>query len=83
MDTIAGNTGDIAGSVAISEEDMKYLRDLAEQESVNRYTTAEIKVDMGGVTNNVNSDTDLDGVIDYLATGVNEAMEKSAEGVHE
>ncbi len=83
LDTIAGNTGDIADSVAISEEDMKYLRDLAEQEAVNRYTTAEIKVDMGGVTNNVSKDTDLDGVIDYLAEGVNEAMEKSAEGVHE
>ncbi len=79
---IAGSTSDIADSLSISEEDLKYLRDLAEQEAVNRFTTAEIKVDMGGITNNVSKDTDLDGIVNALTIKVSESMEKMAEGVH-
>lgn len=78
----AGNTGSMAESMDITSEDLKYLRDIAETEVVNRFTTAEIKVEMTN-NNNVSSDMDLDGMVDYLATGVNEAMEKAAEGVHE
>jgi tape measure domain-containing protein len=78
----AGNTGDMKDSLDITSEDLKYLRDIAETEVVNRFTTAEIKVEMTN-HNNVSSDMDLDGVVDYLANGVNEAMEKAAEGVHE
>lgn len=78
----ANNTGSIKDSISASEEDLKYLRDLAEQESINRFTTAEIKVDMTN-NNNINSNMDLDGVVDYLVTGLNEAMEKAAEGVHD
>lgn len=78
----AGNTGAMKDSMDITSEDLKYLRDIAETEVVNRFTTAEIKVEMTN-NNNVSSDMDLDGMVDYLATGVNEAMEKAAEGVHE
>lgn len=78
----AKNTGDMADSMDITSEDLKYLRDIAETEAVNRFTTAEIKVEMTN-NNNVSSDMDLDGMVDYLANGVNEAMEKAAEGVHE
>lgn len=79
----AANTGAIKDSVEMSTEDLKYLRDIAEAEVINRFTTAEIKVEVGGVTNNVNSNMDLDGVIDYLVTGTEEAMEKAAEGIHD
>ncbi|WFD12206.1 tape measure protein [Tepidibacter hydrothermalis] len=78
----AENTGAMKDSVDISQEDLKYMRDAAEQETINRYTTAEIKVDMP-VNASINSDMDLDGVVAYLGEGVNEAMEKAAtEGVH-
>lgn len=79
---IADSTGSIANSLDVTNEDLKYLRDLAETEVVNRFTTAEIRVDMGGVTNQVNHNVDLDGVVDYMVTGVQEAMERVAEGVH-
>lgn len=79
---IKDDTGAIKDSVTATEEDLKYLRDLAEQETINRFTTAEIKVDMTN-NNNISSSTDIDGMIDQLTTGVNEAMEKAAEGVHE
>lgn len=77
----AGNTGAIKDSLEVTEEDLKYLRDLAEQEVINRFTTAEIKVDMTNY-NSVNSDLDLDGIVDALAGKVEEQMNISAEGVH-
>lgn len=80
---IASNTGDIKDSVTTSEEDLKYMLDLASQEAINRYTTAEIKVDMGGITQNISKDTDVDGIISYMVEGVNEAIEKTAAGVHQ
>ena len=79
---IANNTGAMTDSMDITSEDLKYLRDIAEKEAVNRFTTAEIKVEMTN-NNSISSDMDLDGIVDHLANGVNEAMEKAAEGVHE
>ncbi len=77
----ADNTGKIADSVEISSENLKYLRDIAETEAINRFTTAEIQVTMNN-NNNVSSDTDIDGMVDSLSAGVLEAMEQAAEGVH-
>ena len=65
----------------ISDEDLKYLRDIAETEAINRFTTAEIEVTMNN-NNTVSSDMDIDGMVDNLSAGVLEAMEQAAEGVH-
>jgi tape measure domain-containing protein len=78
----ASNTKDLKDSVDISTEDLKYLRDIAEQEVINRYTTAEIKIDMTNY-NNVNNEMDLDGVTNYLVDAVEDAMQSAAEGVHD
>jgi tape measure domain-containing protein len=83
LDDIAGSAKSIDNSLSVTKEDLKYLRDIAEQEAINRFTTAEIRVDMGGINNTVNQNTDLDGIIDYMVTGVQEAMERVAEGVHD
>ena len=82
VDDIAGNTGSIADSMAITEEEMKYLRDIAEQETVNRFTTAEITINQTN-NNNVNKDVDLDGFVSGLTDAVNEAVDIITEGVHE
>lgn len=74
------NTGKTAENTETSTEDLKYLRDIAERETINRFTTAEIKVDMGGVNNVVNNNADLDGIADYLAVKVEEQMQIAAEG---
>lgn len=78
----ADNTGKLADSVDISNENLKYLRDMAETEAINRFTTAEIKVEMTN-NNNVAGSMDIDGMVDSLSAGVLEAMEQAAEGVHD
>lgn len=83
IDDIAGNTGNIADAMDITEDDLKYLRDIAEQEAVNRYTVAEVNVDMSGMRNTVNNGTDLDGFVSGLTDAVNEAVYNITEGVHE
>lgn len=80
---IGTDTGSIAGSVKDTTEDLSYLRDIAEQEVINRFTTAEVKIDMSGMTNRIDSDMDLDGVLTTLTDGFAEALEVAAEGVHE
>lgn len=77
----ADSAGRIADSVDISKENLKYLRDIAETEAINRFTTAEIEVTMNN-NNNISSDMDIDGMVDHLSAGLLEAMEQAAEGVH-
>lgn len=80
---IKDSAGSAASSLKETTEDLKYMRDLAEQEAINRFTTAEVKIDMTGMTNRIDSDMDLDGVLTTFTTGFAEALEIAAEGVHE
>lgn len=80
---INDSAGSTAASLKETTEDLKYMRDLAEQEAINRFTTAEVKIDMTGMTNRIDSDMDLDGVLNTLTEGFAEALEVAAEGVHE
>lgn len=82
LSSIAGDTAAISDSVDISNENLKYLRDVAERDVINRFTTAEIKVDMQN-NNTISNGMDIDGVVEELKIGVQEAMEQAAEGVHE
>lgn len=81
IENIAGNTGAIRDSLDITAEDLKYMRDMAEQETINRFTLAEIHIEQTN-HNNINSELDLDGVISGMTDAVNEAIEVSTEGVH-
>ena len=82
IDEIAGNTGAMADSMEISEEELKYLHDIAEQEAINRFTTAEINIDQSGMQNVIKNGMDLDGVITGMTDAMNEAINISTEGVH-
>lgn len=80
INQIAANTGSMKDKMDATEEDLKYLRDLAEQEVVNRFTTAEVKVEMTN-HNNISSNMDLDGVISHFGTALEETLASVAEGV--
>ncbi len=89
FDGIYGNTGDIANNTAatadaldITEEDLSYLRDIAEREAINRFTTAEIHVEQHN-ENHISKDADLDGIMDAWANDFAEKLDVSEEGVHE
>lgn len=83
LDDIAGDTASLAGSSDKTTEELAYLRDIAEQEAINRFTTAEVKIDMTGMNNRIDSNMDLDGVISYLTEGFVDALSTAAEGVHD
>lgn len=78
----ADNTGKTADALAVTEEQLEYLRDIAERDAINRFTTAEVKIDMTGMTNRIDGSADLDGVISQLTEGFTEALVTAAEGVH-
>lgn len=78
----AANTGAMKNSMDIAEENLVYMRDVAERDAINKFTTSEISVNMGGITNNVNSELDLDGVVSYMEQKVYETMTVAAEGVY-
>ncbi len=78
---IAANTADTVDALQLSNEDLKMLRDIAERQEINKYTTAEIKVEMVN-HNNISNEMDLDGVVNLLEAKVTEALVTSAEGVH-
>ncbi|MGX4600409.1 tape measure protein [Faecalimicrobium sp. JNUCC 81] len=77
----ASNTAKMANTMTASAEDLKYLREIAEQEVINRFTTSQIKIDMNN-NNNINSELDLDGVVSYLEEKVYESMVIASEGTH-
>lgn len=78
---INDNTGRTADNTSVSSEDLQYLRDIAERETINRYSSTTIKVDMTN-NNTVNNSMDLDGIADHLAMAIEEKMNISAEGVY-
>lgn len=76
------NTGKIKDSVQSTSEDLKLLRELAERQAINKFTTASVKIDMSGMTNQLNSDRDIDGTINVLTKKLENALVTSGEGVH-
>lgn len=86
---IAGNTGKgadaakrTADALDSAQEDLRYLREIAEREAINKYTTASVTIEMGGMTNNISNEMDIDGVVDVLSQGLLQSMAAGARKVH-
>ena len=77
----AGNTAKMANAMEVAEEDLKYLRDIAEREAINRFTTAEIRIEQHN-ENHIGSDMDVDGIMDKWCGTFAEQLNVQAEGVH-
>ena len=82
LSNIADDTDSIAGSMEMTGEELKYLRDIAERDVVNKFILAEVKVEQNNSFGDVRETADLDGVVVYLEEHVSEALEAVAEGVH-
>lgn len=95
MDDMAGSMKDAAGgardtadntkamldAMDIMDEDLKFFRDIAEQEVINKYTTASIDIKVEN-NNNISNGVDADGMIVHLIDQLGEAMDAGAEAVH-
>lgn len=79
---INDTTGGMAKDLECSEENLKYLRDIAERDVINKFTTSAVTVNLGGVTNNVASGFDLDGIVTGLGERLAEEVYVASEGVH-
>lgn len=82
----AGNTGNTAANTAamadtmdVVEEDLKYMRDAAEQEIINRFTLAELKIDVNN-HNTLKTQTDFNDVNRMLGDATAEILATAAEG---
>ncbi|MGV8153430.1 MAG: tape measure protein [Alkaliphilus sp.] len=74
------NTAEMRDAIDISNENLEYMRDIAEQEVINRFTTAEIKIDMANTFGDIRETVDIDGVVDRLGDRLHEEMTVAAEG---
>ena len=78
----AANTGKMAQAMDFAGDDLRLLRELAERKAIDKYTTASITVDLGGVTNQISNDMDIDGVVDKLTAGLRDGLVNAAQEVH-
>ncbi|MCR5726931.1 MAG: hypothetical protein K6G24_05645 [Lachnospiraceae bacterium] len=77
LQNIEINTAQVASNTSNNEDItnlLKLLRDISEREAINRFTTAEVKIDLGGVTQNISKGADADNIIDYIAGQLEEQL---------
>lgn len=84
---IAGNTKDIANNTAdITDEDLKYLIDLAERDTINRFTTVPLTINLTN-NNSINGEQDIDGIVDEVTNKLTIRLEEElayvSDGIHE
>ena len=77
----AANTAAIADSMDIMDEDLKYMRDAAEQEIINRFTLAELKVDVNN-NNTLTKKADFEDLGAFMNTFTSGVLAAAAEGGH-
>lgn len=82
LGSIADDTGAIKDNMDITQEDLKYMRDIAERDIIDKYTLAEVHIEQNN-TNTINSGDDIDGFMTKLTDSVNEAVDNMTEGVHD
>lgn len=81
INDIANDTSNISKALDITSTQLKYIFDLANRDAINRFTTAEVRVDMTNY-NTISGDKDTEGVVATLKSTLLDEMASMAEGVH-
>lgn len=81
LNNIDKNTAASASSLAMNNEDMSYLRDLAERDAINNISNKTVKIEMTN-NNSIASNMDLDNVVDYIGEKIHNLAIMSSEGSH-
>lgn len=77
IEAIADNTGKSADALEVSRESLEYLRDIAERDAVNRFTTDNFEFKF---TNNNNGERDIDGIVNRFDEELREFLDGGGEG---
>lgn len=78
-----GGKLDTAGEVNISDEDLKYMKDFAEQEWVNKFTTATLAPNVQISFGDIHETADAEKVKDRIKQILEEEISELAEGVYD
>lgn len=81
ISAIKDNTDKMADSIELSTEYLDLMKDVAEREAINKFTTVPLSIDARS-TNNVSSNMDLDSMLVYIQGKLLEGINTAAEGVH-
>lgn len=79
--TMAKTADNINDKLNVMEDDLKYLRDFAEREIINNHITSDVNVEMIN-NNNINSELDIDGVLNSLTRKLDEQLRIQANGIY-
>ena len=82
LGNIDDNTANMADSMELADEDLEYLRKVAEMEWKKEYTTRNVTIDMTN-NNSINSELDVNGLMIKLRDTLREDFESSPDGVYE
>lgn len=76
----ANSASSISDSVAATSENIEYLKDMAEEQIINRYTNS-VNVEMIN-HNNISNDLDIDDVTEHLRSTIEQGLNSNAGGNH-
>lgn len=72
--------GDVDGTVDVTNEDLKLMRELAEMQAIQRFVSLTPTVQV--TTGDINSGHDVDSIISKITDGLNSQIVSSAQGVY-
>ena len=72
----------INDTVDIASEDLKYMRELAEQEIINQFTSKLIQPSINVTFGEVTQTADVDAVVKQITTGLVDSLNNSSDLVH-
>lgn len=72
--------GDVDGTVDVTSEDLKLMRELAEMQAIQRFVSLTPTVQV--TTGDINSGHDVDSIISKITDGLNSQIVSSAQGVY-
>ncbi|MEN1989946.1 hypothetical protein [Paenibacillus hubeiensis] len=72
--------GDVSGTVDVTSEDLKLMRELAEMQAIQRFVSLTPTVQV--TTGDINSGHDIDSIITKITDGLNSQIVSSAQGVY-
>lgn len=74
------HTGKMKDTLNIAEEDLKYLRDVAQREVIDRTVLRDVNVKIDNSFGDINQNADVDGIIRKIEQRIDEEINSNAEG---